>query len=127
MEEFSLNTFLIWIISGGATVVVRLIAARIPVLQRELSEGERSAVTMFCSVVLIGAAFVGATQAGYIPTPQSGLGWFEALFVPIMTALGVPALMTTAMVAKRGRALRREAPGMGAMSVERNKLFGIRW
>jgi hypothetical protein len=41
MEGFTLNTFLIWLISGGATVVARLVIARIPVLQRELSESER--------------------------------------------------------------------------------------
>lgn len=127
MEGFTLNTFVIWIISGGATVIARLIAARIPVLQKEFSESERGAITALASVILITGAFVGAAYVGYVPMPQTGLEWFEGLFVPVATALGIPALMTTAMVTKRERAVRRDTPGLGALSTERDKLLGIYW
>ena len=123
MEGFTLNTFLLWLISGGATIIVRLIVARIPAWKESLSEGERSAISMLFAVILIGVAFMGAVYAAYIPRPETGLEWFEALFVPVGTALGLPALMTTTMSARSARSSR----GIGARSVQRNKLFGIYW
>jgi hypothetical protein len=127
METFTLNTFLVWIISGGATVIARLIIARIPVMQQELTESERSAVTVLVSVALITAAFLGAVAAGYIPEPQTGLQWFEALFVPVATAIGIPALMTTTMQVKEARYNKRESISATTLYPKANKLFGIRW
>jgi len=120
---FTLNAFILWLISGGATIVIRFIAARIPLLQRELSEAERGVVTMFFSVVLIGLAFIGATRAGYIPMPQTELEWFEALFTPIATAIGIPALMTTAMGTKEARYHKREGTVRASSYPKADKLI----
>jgi hypothetical protein len=127
MEGFTLNTFLIWLISGGATVVARLVIARIPVLQRELSESERGAVTVLVSVILIAGAFLGAVQAGYVPTPTTNLEWFEALFVPVATAIGIPALMTSGMQIKEARYHKRERIPRSTAYPKPNRLFGLRW
>jgi hypothetical protein len=124
---FTLNTFLIWLVSGGATVIARLVAARIPVLQREFSEAERGAITMLFSVILITGAFLGAVQAGYVPMPESELGWFEALFVPIATAIGVPALMTGAMQVKEERYNKKEGAVYASSYPKHDRLLGIRW
>lgn len=124
MEGFTLNTFVLWLISGGSTVVARLVVARIPALQKEFSESERSAITMFVSIVVIGGSFVGAAYVGYIPMPTTGLEWFEGLFVPVATALGLPALMTTTMQVKASRSGTRRIAAQGQ---EANRLFGMRW
>jgi hypothetical protein len=130
MEGFSLNTFVLWLISGGATIVARLVIARIPVMQAELSESERGAVTALVSVIVIAAAFVGAAYVGYIPMPQTGLEWFEGLFVPVATALGLPALMTATMQVKETSAARSQAAFTRTTAPPRpdaNRLFGILW
>jgi len=120
---FTLNAFILWLISGGATIVIRFIVARIAFLQRELSEAERGVVTMFFSVILVVGAFIFATRAGYVQMPQTELEWFEALAAPIATILGIPALMTTAMGTKEARYHKREGTVRASSYPKADKLI----
>jgi hypothetical protein len=56
------------------------------------------------------------------------LEWFEALFVPVATAIGVPALMTSGMQVRKARYYKRRV-GLGEVDAHyrANRLFGLLW
>ena len=119
--ELTLETFLVWVFSGGgAAVLIRWVVSKIPWFG-ELDESERALISGVATVVVVALAYAGAAFAGYAELPTTTLQWIEMLFVYIGMAIGLPSIMSTFMRVRFAVLTRR------GKETYRNRLFWIRW